>query len=79
VRLGRGGAEGEEHTIAENVYERLLLARKAKKFIVAKALDRCFVNFISGLSNEHVCYVYSAALSISTFMARCQQRIDQLL
>ena len=74
-----GGTENGEHTAAENVYERLLLARKAMKFIVAKVLKRCSVNFISGPSTEHMPYVHRAALSMSTFIARCQQRVDQLL
>ena len=74
-----GGSEKGGHTIAKNVYERLLFARKARKFIVAKALKRCTVNFVSGPPIGCVSYVHRAALSISTFMARYQQRVSAFL
>ena len=44
---GGGGAEGR--TIARNVYARLLLARKERKFIVENALKRRSVSFTSDL------------------------------
>ena len=45
-----GGEYGtDERTIAMNVYLRLLLARKAKKFIATKALKGRSVNIVLGL------------------------------
>ena len=43
------GDEVDQRTIARNVSIRLLLARKAKKFMATKALKRRSVNFISNL------------------------------
>lgn len=65
--------EANERTIARKVYERLLLARYAAKFIVAKVLRR-FCKSISDSRTGEASYVHRAALSIRTFMARYQQR-----
>jgi hypothetical protein len=44
-----GGYGTDKRTIAMNVYLRLLLARKAKKFIATKALKGRSVNIVSDL------------------------------
>jgi len=70
--IGGEGGFGER-TIARNVYARLLLARKLKKFIATKVLERGSVNFISDYEPGVRSYVHRAALSISIFIARYQK------
>ena len=65
-----GGGGFGERTIARNVNPRLLLARKLEKFNVTKALETS-VSLTSDDKPGVRSYVHRAALSMSTFMARC--------